>query len=118
MIRLVIIVCLLAVLTVFALSNPAPSEMWIISKSFHISIGLLAFGLSIFFLLIGLVIGWAGELKQRHRARRAETQSSTYEKQIADLQQQVSSLHVPAAEPTGKADVPVTPSPVMQSPAP
>lgn len=94
MIRLVIIVCLLALLTVFSLSNPAPAEMWVISKSFHLSIGLLAFGLSIFFLLIGLIIGWAGEFKQRRRARRAESQSRTYEKQIADLQQEIASRTV------------------------
>ncbi|QHI95522.1 DUF1049 domain-containing protein [Aristophania vespae] len=104
MIRLLIIVCFLALLTVFSLSNPSPSEMWIISKGFHISIGLLAFGLSIFFLFVGLIVGWAGEFQQRRRARRAENQIRSLEKQNSELQDKVASLQISVPNSTSNVD--------------
>ncbi|GBD55894.1 LapA family protein [Gluconobacter wancherniae] len=100
MLRLLIIVIFLAVLIVFALSNTDLEPIWLISFGWHLSIGTLALGVGVAGLLFGTVTGWIGELRQRSRARRAESHIRTLETQMVDLHQRLDRLQNTPAAPT------------------
>ncbi|EHH68265.1 LapA family protein [Gluconobacter morbifer] len=109
MLRLLLLVIFFAVLIVFALSNADPQPVWLISFGWHLSIGTLGLGIGVASLLIGLLIGWIGDLRQRSRARRAEGQVRTLESQIVELHQRIDRLQA-ARVPTSSPDItPLTP---------
>ncbi|AQS87675.1 hypothetical protein AA101099_2663 [Neoasaia chiangmaiensis NBRC 101099] len=89
MLRLLVIVLFLVVLITFALSNPDPESLWVVSYGWQLSIGVLTLGVGVASFLIGAFVMWIGELRQRSRARRAESQVRKLESQLIDLHQQL-----------------------------
>ncbi len=85
MLRLLLTIPLLVVLVIFALSNRASVTLSFLGyeTAMPLSIAvLLAAGV---FFVLGAVVVWIGELRQRRRARRAEQRVAVLEEQIASL---------------------------------
>ncbi|AOX19023.1 LapA family protein [Kozakia baliensis] len=89
MLRLLVIVLFLIALITFALSNPDPQPLWIVSYGWQLSIGVLVLGVGVASFLVGGLIMLIGEFRQRTRARRAEHQIRTLESQMIELHQRL-----------------------------
>ncbi|GAB6855786.1 lipopolysaccharide assembly protein LapA domain-containing protein [Asaia astilbis] len=113
MVRLLVIVVFLVALITFALSNPDAQSLWIVSLSWQLSAGTLALGLGVGSFLLGGLVMFIGEVKQRSRARKAEQQVRSLESQVLDLHQRLDRLNLAAEtnRPSHEASAtsPVTP---------
>ena len=85
MLRLILALPVILVLVIFALSNRSPVSLNFIGYSVAtpLSVAVLA-GAAVFFVL-GALIVWFGELRQRRRARRAERRVRQLEEELAEL---------------------------------
>ncbi|GBR47428.1 lipopolysaccharide assembly protein LapA domain-containing protein [Neokomagataea thailandica] len=100
MLRILLIILFLAPLVVFALSNPMEQDIWFFFLGWKLSIGTLALGVGLLGVLIGFIVGWVGELRQRSRARRAEQQVRSLEGQLIELHQRLDRLQQTTPSPT------------------
>jgi lipopolysaccharide assembly protein A len=98
--RLIIAVPLIVVLVIFAVSNRQMVAIsflgWETSAALSVAV-LLA---SAVFFLLGALVVWFGELRQRRRARRAEAQVRALETQLAEARTTLAPPHT-AAMPVG-----------------
>ncbi|QDH25573.1 LapA family protein [Neokomagataea tanensis] len=92
MLRVLLLVVFLAPLVVFALSNPMEQDIWFFFLGWKLAIGTLALGVGLIGAIIGFVVGWIGEFRQRSRARRSEQQVRSLESQLIDLHQRLDRL--------------------------
>jgi len=92
MVRLLVIVVFLVILITFALSNPDPQSLWIVSYGWQFSVGMLVMGVGAASFLLGGLVMLIGEFKQRSRARKAEQQVRALESQVLDLHQRLDRL--------------------------
>ena len=92
MVRLLVIVVFLVVLITFALSNPDPQSLWVVSYGWQFSVGMLVLGIGAASFLLGGFVMFIGEVKQRSRARKAEQQVRALESQVLDLHQRLDRL--------------------------
>ena len=90
MLRLILILPFLILLVVFVLFNQTPGAMELPYLSWQSSVGVVALIAAVVFFLLGALVVWFSELRQRRRARRAEQQVRTLETQIAELRTQLS----------------------------
>ena len=88
MLRLLIALPFLVVLVVFALSNRATVTLGMLYYETEMPLAVAILGASAFFFLIGGLMVWFGELKQRRRARRAEQRVLVLEEQLAAVRLQ------------------------------
>ena len=116
MLRLIILLPFLILLVVFVLLNQTPSAMELPYYSWQSSTGVIALITAALFFLVGALMIWFAELRQRRRARRAEQQVRTLETQIAELRTQLAQSVAHNVAYTGTklpaasgAAVPVTP---------
>ncbi|MCL1562656.1 LapA family protein [Parasaccharibacter sp. TMW 2.1886] len=103
MIRLLIIVLFLAFTAIFAMSNLDDATVWLASFGFSIKMGKLITLLAVPSLVLGLLLGLTGELRQRRRARKAESQLRTSQKQLIELHQRLDQLKAGSVAPTSGA---------------
>ena len=89
MLRLIILLPFLILLVVFVLLNQAPGTMELPYFSWQSSTGVIALITAVLFFLVGALMIWFAELRQRRRARRAEQQVRALETQIAELRGQL-----------------------------
>ncbi|QDH15833.1 LapA family protein [Oecophyllibacter saccharovorans] len=91
MIRLFIFILFLAGLLVMGYSNnnTDPISVWIGWKGIKVTIGMFSIVLASLSFLVGLLIGWLGEFRQRRRARLAESKLREAEKQVVELHQRL-----------------------------
>ncbi len=89
MLRLIILLPFLILLVVFVLLNQTPSAMELPYYSWQSSAGVIALITAVLFFLVGALMAWFSELRQRRRARRAEQQIRTQDTQIAELRAQL-----------------------------
>ncbi|MBA5724991.1 LapA family protein [Bombella favorum] len=92
MIRLLIIVLFLAFTAIFAMSNLDDATVWLASFGFSIKMGKLIALLAVPSLMLGILLGLTGELRQRRRARKAESQLRSSHKQLIELHQRLDQL--------------------------
>ncbi|MXV43539.1 DUF1049 domain-containing protein [Saccharibacter sp. 17.LH.SD] len=98
MLRLLIIVLVVLFLATVALSNTDPMTIWLGPWQWEIKPdGIFIFAVPLAGLVIGFLLGWMGELRQRRRARRAENQVRSLEKQIVELHQRLDQAQASAA---------------------
>lgn len=97
MIRLLIIVLFLAFTAIFAMSNLDDTTIWLASFGFSIKMGKLIALLAVPALVLGLLMGWFGEFRQRRRARKAESQLRSAQKQLIELHQRLDQIKAPAS---------------------
>ncbi len=100
MIRLLIIVLFLAFTAIFAMSNLDDATVWLASFGFSTKMGKLIAFLAVPSLVLGLLLGLTGELRQRRRARKAESQLRSSQKQLIELHQRLDQLKTSSATPT------------------
>ena len=109
MLRLLVAVPLIAILVVFAVSNRQTVAVtflgWEASVALSVAV-LLASGV---FFLLGALVVWFGELRQRRRARRAETRVRELESQLATMR---AALAPPVAAGTTIHAGPAAPLPI------
>lgn len=98
MLRLLVLVVFLVILITFALSNPDPQSLWIVSYGWQFSVGMLVLGVGAGSFLLGGLVMFVGEVKQRSRARKAEQQVRSLESQVLELHQRLDRMTL-AAEP-------------------
>ncbi|MUG04637.1 LapA family protein [Bombella sp. ESL0378] len=103
MIRLLIIVLFVAFIAIFSMSNLDATTVWIASFGFSIKMGKLIALLSVPSLILGLLLGAAGDIRQRRRARKAESQLRGAQKQLIELHQRLDQLK-PAAASASSAE--------------
>ncbi len=89
MLRLIILLPFLILLVVFVLLNQTPGTMELPYFSWQSSTGVIALITAVLFFLVGALMAWFSELRQRRRARRAEQQIRGLETQIAELRGQL-----------------------------
>ena len=89
MLRLIILLPFLILLVVFVLLNQTGSAMELPYYSWQSSTGVIALITAVLFFLLGALMLWFAELRQRRRARRAEQQVRGLEAQIAELRVQL-----------------------------
>ncbi len=101
MLRWILALPLIVVLVIFALSNRASVPVGFLGYEVitPISVAILL-GAAVFFVLGGLVV-WFGELRQRRRARRAERRVKELEAEIAALQARPAPVTILPASTTG-----------------
>nr|WP_321986058.1 LapA family protein [uncultured Lichenicoccus sp.] len=90
MLRLIITLPFVLALVVFAIKNQQPVQLdlpYVFNGTFALPILVIVVAL-VFFLVGGLVM-WFAELRQRRRARRAESTIRALEAQVVDLRQQL-----------------------------
>ena len=89
--RLVILALFLLLLVLFALSNTAPVRvgLWATGWSLEAPLSLAILGGMALAFLIGGLLVWIAELRQRRRARRAEQTVRLLEAQMQDLKSRV-----------------------------
>ncbi len=85
MLRLMVALPLVVVLVIFALSNRAPVSVGFLGYTVLVPLSVaILLGAALFFLL-GALIVWFGEMRQRRRARRAERRVRQLEEEVAML---------------------------------
>ena len=89
MLRLIITLPFLILLVVFVLFNETPQAMLLPGYSWQSSPGVVTLIAAVLFFLLGALMVWFAELRQRRRARRAEQQVRALETQIAELRGQL-----------------------------
>lgn len=92
MIRLLIIAVSILVLALLCMSNTNPITIWFVSFEWPIKTGYFIAIVSIISLFIGFLVGWFGDIRQRHRARRAEGKLRSLEKENLDLHKRINQL--------------------------
>ena len=85
MLRLLIAVPLIVVLVVFAVSNRATVAITFLGWETSVALSVAVLLASAVFFLLGALVVWFGELRQRRRARRAETRVRELETQLAAM---------------------------------
>ncbi len=105
MLRILIALPFLALLALFAVSNPQQVQLGLwptdLSVSASLAIAVLA-AMGVGLLLGGLLV-WSGAVGTRLRARRAEHAARLLEAQVAELKAEVASLRGRSARPPGTA---------------
>lgn len=89
MLRLIIALPFLILLVVFVLFNETPQAMLLPGYSWQSSPGVVALIAAVLFFLVGALVVWFSELRQRRRARRAEQQVRALEIQVTELRAQL-----------------------------
>ena len=89
MLRLIITLPFLILLVVFVLFNETPQAMLLPGYSWQSSPGVVTLISAVLFFLLGALMVWFSELRQRRRARRAEQQVRALEIQITELRGQL-----------------------------
>ncbi len=84
MLRLIVAVPLIVVLVIFAVSNTKAVDIWFLGWQTSISLSVAVLLASALFFLLGALIVWFGELRQRRRARRAEIRVRELEAQLTE----------------------------------
>lgn len=112
MLRLIIVLPFLIVLVVFVLFNETQQAMLLPGYSWQSSPGVVALVTSVLFFLVGALVVWLAELRQRRRARRAEQQVRALETQIVELRGQL------AQSVAQNVAYPVTPHGALAPPLP
>ncbi|MCX5614112.1 DUF1049 domain-containing protein [Bombella saccharophila] len=92
MIRLLIIVLFLAFIAIFSMSNLDGTTVWLASFGISIGMGKLIALLAVPSLILGFILGAAGDIRQRRRARKAESQLRNAQKQLIELHQRLDQL--------------------------
>lgn len=84
LVRIIVAIPLIAVLVVFALSNREPVVLSFLGyeTGAPLSVAILVAGAIAF--LLGALLLWFGELRQRRRARRAEHRVAVLERELAE----------------------------------
>ena len=114
MLRVIVGLIFLVVLVLFVLSNNSMLQLRILSYDVYhpVATGLVLVLFSAVAFLVGALLMWFSELKQRRRARRAEAQLRTLESRVAELSASRPAAYVApvAAAPTatGAPVAPVT----------
>jgi uncharacterized integral membrane protein len=90
MLRLILTLPFLILLVVFVVYNTTSSAMELPYLSWQSSPGVVALIAAVLFFLLGALVVWFSELRQRRRARRAEQQVRALETQIAELRTKLS----------------------------
>lgn len=103
MIRLLIGVLFLAPFVLLSVSNLDPMTVWFVSFDWHVITGKFILAVTILSLLMGFFLGWIGELRQRHRARRAEGQIRSLEKEAVELHKRITQLQTEASSASSEA---------------
>jgi uncharacterized integral membrane protein len=96
--RLVIAVLFLLVLVIFVLSNTQPVTIgfWPSDARWDMPLSVAVLITAAVALVVGVVMMWISELRQRRRARHAEAMVRRLEEQVQELQDR---LHPPTASP-------------------
>ena len=89
MLRLILVLPFLVVLFAFVFYNQTPATLELPTVSWQSSTGVVVLIASAIFFLLGALVVWFAELKQRRRARRAEAQNKQLETQISELRAQL-----------------------------
>ena len=84
MLRLIIAVPLIAVLVVFAVSNRETVAITFLGWETSAALSVAVLLASAVFFLLGALVVWFGELRQRRRARRAEARVRELETQLTE----------------------------------
>jgi uncharacterized membrane protein YciS (DUF1049 family) len=94
MVRLLIALPFLALLVLFALSNPQHVQLglWPTDLSVSVSLAIAVLAAMGIGLLAGALLLWVGGISVRLRARRAEHTVRLLEAQVAELKAEVTSL--------------------------
>jgi uncharacterized integral membrane protein len=97
--RLVIALPFLLLLVLFALSNPQPVQIgiWPTDYTWDVPLSLAVLIAMAAAFLLGALIVWFSELRQRRRARRAEYTVRLLEEQVRDLRARPVSTAEPLA---------------------
>lgn len=87
LVRLIVGIPLLALLVLFALSNPVPVRLtlWPTDFAVEVPLSLAILALTATAFVIGALFVWINELGQRRRARRAEHTVRLLEAQVEEL---------------------------------
>lgn len=102
MIRLLIGILFIAPFVLLSVSNLDQITIWFVSFDWQIVTGKLILAITIISLVMGFMLGWIGELRQRRRARRAEGQTRSLEKEIVELHKKINQLQ--ASSPSTAAE--------------
>ncbi len=85
MLRLLVTLPVLVVLVIFAVSNRAAVTLSFLGYETVMPLSVAVLLASAVFFVLGAIVVWPGELRQRRRARRAEQRLALLEEQIASL---------------------------------
>ena len=85
MLRLLVALPLLVVLVIFALSNRTDVTLSFLGYGTVMPLSVAVLIASGVFFLLGALLVWFGELRQRRRARRAEQRVVALEEQLAEV---------------------------------
>ena len=107
MLRLLIIVLFLVVLIVFALSNPDPATLWVVSYGWQLALGVFTLGVGVASFVVGAFVMWVGELRQRTRARHAESEVRKKDVESSALQQRLIQATAPTVPPVSSHGQPL-----------
>lgn len=83
MLRLVLALPLLVVLVIFAVSNREPVLVSFLGYAANVALSAAVLAASAIFFLLGALLVWFSELRQRRRARRAELRVRELETALA-----------------------------------
>lgn len=100
MLRLVLAIPLLVVLVIFAVSNRQPVVLSFLGYATNVALSVAVLAAAAIFFLLGALLVWFGELRQRRRARRAELRVRELETALAAAR---AAAVVPAAAPAQAA---------------
>ena len=112
MLRLLVMLPLLVILIIFALSNRADVTLSFIGYATVLPLSVAVLIAAGVFFLLGALVVWFGELRQRRRARRAEQRVVVLEGQLAAARRDAAAVSASArtiAMPALGADAVATP---------
>lgn len=108
MVRLLIGIVFITFFALLSVSNTEQIKIWFVSFDWEIVTGELIFAIMLLSLVMGYILGWIGEFGQRRRARRAEAQTRSLEKEMVELHKRINQLQ---KDSTSVPPTPSSPSP-------
>lgn len=97
MLRLIVAVPLIVVLVIFAVSNRQNVAITFLGWETSVALSVAVLLAAAAFFLLGALVVWFGELRQRRRARRAENRVRELELQLTEARATLAPVPVAAA---------------------
>lgn len=96
MLRLIVALPLIIVLVIFTVSNTSAVAISFLVWKTSVSLSVAVLLASAVFFLLGALVVWFGELRQRRRARRAESRVRELELQLTEVRATLAPVPVTA----------------------